>query len=296
MKIAIAILTYNRPEALIPLLASIKKCSVNRIGIFDDAGIQSGIDKIFKLETGQESQELQATYYRDKAFDIYVGTRNLGIAKNTNRALRWFEKCTDCDYLLLCNDDIEFTGNASKEYYEASQKYGIGLFCFNSSGEGTDLTESLEIFTPALEHGADPIGVPKFVKLTRLYGAVLAMPRSTIEQVGYFDARFGKYGEEHVEFTMRCYSHGLSKGLSAVDIYDSKVKMQQVVPSLPSGLVNAENVKAKNMLAEIAAECQTYVPFSLQSNSKVCGNEFDGISTGQLIGYNRVNSWENFDL
>lgn len=72
---------------------------------------------------------------------VFMGSCNLGVAGNSNRALKLFMD-GDCDHLCLCNDDLLVTGDFVKFYAQAHQDLGVEMFCFCVGGNTPLITRT----------------------------------------------------------------------------------------------------------------------------------------------------------
>lgn len=209
---AIAILTYNRFNCLFTVLKSIQKTYTplnpsTRVGIFEDFGYEdhtvSCLNKL-RGSNGTFMPELQAHYGKiadgaNAGIEIFTGSMNVGVAGNSNRAIRWFMEHTDQDHLLLMNDDVLIKGDVASAYRQAHKDLGVELFCF------CDFKEEEYRWASVGHRGY------KIKLLPRKVGMVLSLTRSLIEKIGYFDTTFGPFGEEHNDFTNRArFAGGLN--------------------------------------------------------------------------------------
>jgi len=117
--------------------------------------------------------------------EIFVAEENLGVAAQSNRAIRWFIEDTNCDHLLLCNDDLEFVGPADAVYGKAHKETNIHLFSF------CDFT-SPEYEAKKTVYRGIRLRLPK-----RMTGIMMSITRKLVETIGYYDTSFGKFSEEH---------------------------------------------------------------------------------------------------
>jgi len=283
MKIAIAVLTWNRLPALQQILKGFEAhCSQYRQAVFEDAGTKDDTAQSLLSNAqsvpGFKSQYL-ATYFKIAGgVEVFLGNENLGVAGNSNRALRWFIQETDCDYLCLCNDDLIIKGDFAAFYAEAWTKLKIGLFCYCG-------------FTSKM-YAWDPEHVNGYVikKLGRMTGAMMAMPRELIDRIGFFDMRFGKFGEEHVDFTNRArlagYQQVRNKPQLCLDLKNDLLEHLEV----PSTMVGREKAEAEAVASQgiksidYAAD-GIYRPYRLFTKVRVAGVDGDGISDKVLGGY-----------
>jgi hypothetical protein len=164
--------------------------------VFEDCGQRDGTERFLSQgRIAQPALHLLAEEYlvnpenhgsaQFPAVSMFLGTRNLGVTGNTNRALHWFLTETDADHLCLCNDDLHVDGDFVRLYGKAHQDLEVGFFCFS------DFTDPKYAFTTAQMRGY----TVKF--LSRYTGIMMSMTRELVEKIGYFDTAFGAFGEEH---------------------------------------------------------------------------------------------------
>lgn len=198
MKSAIAILTYNRVGALATVLAGTSQfCSHYPLAVFEDCGQRDRTEKYLLggAEFVGHDDELWADKYQvpnTKAPLLsFMGTTNLGVTGNTNRALRWFMTQTDCDHLCILNDDLHVLGDFPKLYGDAHADLGVELFCFNDF-PGEDYR-----WITTRQRGYE-------VHIFRRYtGIMMSVTRELVDKIGYYDPDFGRFGEEHCDYTNR---------------------------------------------------------------------------------------------
>jgi GT2 family glycosyltransferase len=282
MKIAIAVLTWNRLPALQQILKGLgAHCSQHRQAVFEDAGIRDNTadSLLFCVQSVSEFKpEYRATHVKSMDVDVFLGSENLGVAGNSNRALRWFMQESECDYLCLCNDDLTVKGDFAAFYAEAWTKLKIGLFCYCG-------------FTSKM-YAWDPDHVSGYVikKLGRMTGAMMAMPRELVDRIGYFDMRFGKFGEEHVDFTNRArlagYQQVRNRSQPCLDLKHDLLEHLEV----PSTMVGHEKAEAEAIASQGVKSIDyvadgLYRPYRLFNKIKVAGVDGDGISDKALGGY-----------
>lgn len=213
----IAILTYRRLPVLQEMLKGIQQhCSHYPLAIFEDCGQRDGTSAFLqKGRVRRLRRDLLAEEWIvpvDKHNDYltaeesllgvqpniprhFLGTENLGVAGNSNRAIRHFMEETDCTHLCLCNDDLHVLGDFARHYGNAHEDLNVGMFCYLPYG-GIYSDDSYKGVTVRTRGYA--------VKLTVRYtGIMISITRKLVEKIGYFDARFGKFGEEHCDYTIR---------------------------------------------------------------------------------------------
>lgn len=198
-KSAIAILTYNRLPVLQEELKGIyEHCSQYPLAIFDDLSQRDGTGKWLASawrngKPPMRRDDLMADeYIREDGSRAFLATRNLGVAANSNRAIRWFLDETDADHLVLLNDDLHVTGDFVSWYAQAHTDLNIGMFSF------CDFTHH-----PSYKW-IDVRKMGYIVKICpRMTAIMTSMTRKVVEAIGYYDAQFGKFGQEHCDHMNR---------------------------------------------------------------------------------------------
>ena len=264
MKSAIAILTYRRLHALSTMMSGVQlHCPQYQTAIFEDCGQRDGtVELLTKGRDALARPEMLANEYvysdptREANWGnarVFVGERNLGVTGNSNRALKWFMDQTDCDHLLLCNDDLLVTGDFAKTYASAHTDLEVGMFCF------CDFTKE----SPAIS------GKPESYKWTtyrcrgygvkflpRFTGIMMSVTRELVEKIGYFDPEFGKFGEEHCDYTIRARMAGgircEGQDMNCLDIEHNTLSHQDVETSM-SGVARVHADKEASHVMQRAA-------------------------------------------
>jgi hypothetical protein len=201
MKSAIAIITYNRVHALQEMLRGIDAHFAQYpLAIFDDLSNRDGTEKF--LRTGMSATkprpDLMAEELSEKSGSPrpprkhFLGTHNLGVTGNSNRALKWLMDETDAEHFILCNDDLHVTGDFVQFYGKAHVDLQVGMFCF------CDFTHHPSYQWVDINQRGYRIKL-----CPRMTGIMISMHRKVAEQIGYFDTVFTKFGEEHCDFTNR---------------------------------------------------------------------------------------------
>lgn len=218
MKSFLAVVTYNRLACLKQAISGLKKTDIP-LGIFEDYGHEDGTrDFLQQGGTGELQPHLHAVRNGGLRANTwaFLGTCNAGVAGNSNRAIRWAMD-EGCDHLVLANDDVNLTDGIVQKYAEAHQKTGVGVFC----SEGW-ITEGEQLF---VHNGIE------LKELRCLPGKLVSMTRKAVEAIGYFDTRFGKFGEEYRDFAIRARCSGLirieNKDYHALDVHHGLAKAQQ---------------------------------------------------------------------
>jgi len=193
MTSAVAILTYNRLNALREELSGLRiHCPQYPTAIFEDLGQRDGTRPYLMQNPTKTWPDLMAEEYRlDNQIQAFLGMKNLGVAGNSNRAIKWFMEETTADHLCLLNDDLHVMGDFVQFYAKAHAELGVGMFCF------CDFTAPTYRWVDIKKRGYN-------IKLCpRMTGIMISLTRQVIEKIGYLDVRFGKFGEEHCDFTIR---------------------------------------------------------------------------------------------
>lgn len=236
MRSCIAILTYRRLHALQEMMTGVEEhCPQYRCAIFEDCGQRDATAEVLRRDRKRKrrhdlmADEWQADWSnpgeaRFSHATVFLGARNLGVAGNSNRAIKWFMDETDCDHLLLCNDDLHVTGDFAAVYAKAHKDLGVGLFCF------------CDFDQPGYKWVTQAWRGYQVKMLPRLTGIMMSFTRDVVNTIGYFDTEFQKFGNEHCDYTYRARFGGFVKlqgqDVNGLDIEHSTLKHQEVETSL----------------------------------------------------------------
>lgn len=291
-KSAIAILTYRRLPALKAMLVGLEtNCRDYPTAIFEDCG-QDATGQFLSTGTRRRRDDLMA-YQHD--FSLlrnsvsFVGQRNLGVAGNSNRAIKWFMDETDADHLLLCNDDLYVLGDFAKFYQTAHNDLGTQFFAF------TDFWDSpTHRWVICRSRGY------KVKVFPRMTGIMMSTSRAMIEKVGYFDTRFGKFGEEHCDWTNRIrFLGGIQldgMDMPCLDVEpngDPVLKHQDCPTSVTGEERKREDAISVERMREAAQRYTTqshHRPFTLVWPTHVGGVAEKGIAAADIPNYQTVTS------
>jgi hypothetical protein len=312
MKSAIAILTYRRLHALQEELKGLQQfCSNYPIAVFEDRGERDGTSRfmswnrtpvprpdLMATEMVMPEEVIQAALseeerllgVRPKIPRFFLGEHNLGVAGNSNRAIKWFMDETDADHLCLLNDDLHVLGDFVSFYQRGHVDLGVGMFCFCPSGGVYDHESYKWITVRSRGYGVR--------LMPRLTGIMISLSRKLLEKVGYFDTRFGKFGEEHCDFTYRCRFVGGIKldghDQSCLDLEPPTplLKHQEVETSVTGQERQKANMEASHSMRAASQRYfhePPYQPFRLLNPKWVgtFGNQ-SGIPFGELRGHKLV--------
>jgi len=301
MKAAIAVITYRRLPALKTMLAGLAAhCPQYPTAIFEDCGNTddtAGFLREGRFEATASDDMMAAHYVNDGHYpgniEVFLGTRNLGVAGNSNRAIKWFMDHTKADHLLLCNDDLHVLGDFAAFYGQAHQDLGTKFFAF------TDFWES-----PSHRWVICRCRGYRVKVFPRMTGIMMSTTRGMIEKVGYFDTRFGKFGEEHCDWTNRIrFLGGIQlDGLDqpCLDVEPTNpdgspgkpvLRHQDVPTSVTGEERKREDALSVERMREAAMRYATgshFRPFTLTWPLHVAGLGSSGIKTEDLPGYRMV--------
>lgn len=176
--VGVSVTTYNRSKLLIENLNKIKENSFFDIDLIisDDGSVD---------ETKDLLKDLGGIYW--------ASSENKGVAWNKNRALFFSNEILSNSLTLLMEDDVFPT------------KFGWDIDWVLSSALYGHINFDPPWFGPASE-GMGQWNQP--YKSGYLSGQCSGFTKEVLAYVGYLDSRFGRYGHEHVEHTMRMIRAG----------------------------------------------------------------------------------------
>ena len=204
--LGIALTTFNRRDALLDLIARLERfTSVEYALVVGDDGSTDG------------TVEMLA----DTRIP-HVAGGNRGIAWNKNRGLYHLMNFTEADVLLLLDDDVLPQAYGwEQEWIAAARAFGHVNYVPGHLRHHV-LTGACRAADPGITH---VVG-----------GQCLGFTRAALQQVGYFDPRFGRYGHEHSDLTFRCLRAGFGGVSRAVgtDAYFYVIDSGLTLRDLPS--------------------------------------------------------------
>jgi SAM-dependent methyltransferase len=174
MKLCIGIITFNRLESLKKLVGQVKSLTMTEYDLViaeggaDDDTVQWCLDNGLRVVTGP----------------------NLGVGRSKNMVLYYFLHHTDCDQVILLEDDCRV--------WETGWEQEWMLAC-----KAWDHINWPVCPTQQYEFGANTPGSP--IRTNWFGGHCTITSRAGLEKVGYLDPRFIGYGGEHAEWTWRFY-------------------------------------------------------------------------------------------
>jgi SAM-dependent methyltransferase len=174
MKLCVGVITFNRLESLSKLVSQIKSLTACEFDLVIAEG--GGTDNTVQwcLENGLR---------------VITGP-NLGIARSKNSILYYFLNHTDCDQVVILEDDCRV--------WERGWEQEWMLACKAWEHVNWPLSPTQEY-----EYGCNTPGSP--IRTNWFGGHCTITSRGALEKVGYLDPRFIGYGGEHAEWTWRFY-------------------------------------------------------------------------------------------
>lgn len=183
--IGIGILSCNRLHCIKRLLESIKENSPDNL----------------KVIISDESTNIEVKEYLRsiKWIALLDHNKREGVVTNTNRLML---ALMPYKFKLILNDDVEIKRKGWETFYfDAMDKTGYHHFCYRQHGVyGANKNQET----------ARKVGdfMVKTIN-TKPHGAVLAFDDKAFQTVGYYDAKFPRYGMAHVDWSERVSKSGL---------------------------------------------------------------------------------------
>jgi glycosyltransferase involved in cell wall biosynthesis len=264
-RLGIALTTYNRRHALLDLIGRLERfTSVEYELVVGDDGSSDGTGEMLagtRIPT--------------------VAGRNKGIAWNKNRGLYHLMNFSTADILVLMDDDVlPQSYGWEQEWIAASLAFG-----------------HVNYVPPHLRHhvltgacrAADP-GITHVVG-----GQCLGFTRETLQHVGYFDPRFGRYGHEHSDVTFRCLRAGfggVSRG-PGTEAYFYVIDSGLALRDVPSHS-DAESLERNGrLLMEAGADPIYRLPWRSDGEMAEFLGEFPQVSPARCHGLVTVASFDD---
>jgi hypothetical protein len=130
--------------------------------------------------------------------------------------------------------------------------------------------------------------------LPRMTGIMLSFTRELVDKIGYFDAEFAAFGEEHTDYTIRARLAGgircEGQDMNCLDVEHSLLSYQEV-PTSVSGIARRRaDEEAAQIMQRAAFEYRLrhyYRPFRLNFPAMANGHHGAGLPCRQLeqVGY-----------
>lgn len=286
MKSAVAIITYNRLNALKTTVDGlVKHCGQYPLAIFDDCSMKDDTKNYLRSLLPDAEEELDrdilAKVRKDDKLKIGLGEYNLGVSAQSNRAIKWFMEETDADHLCICNDDIHVLGDFIAFYAQAHADLNIHFWSFcdftSEHFRSTDIRITLE---------NEKVYDVRIIQ--RMTGMMISVTRELINKIGYFDSSF-VFGEEHCDFQNRARYAGAmnlnGQMFMSLDLVHQPKKLlthQKVPSTVSSDDKAAYDEHATAMLTRSMSTLRAgniYRPFEILNIERV----------GQVEGYGGIN-------
>ena len=173
-KVGVGIITCDRPDMYDICIESIDK---------------SWYDELVVVDDGKKDHP---NHNRDGIYIQTTGGEGVGKAKNC--ALKHLMD-EGCDYIILIEDDMKFTGNIFKEYIDAYEQTGIHHFMFAYHGPANKAGVSYGKPVPrkVIDYGDHKIALNQ-----HCVGAVTFYTKESLDAVGLYDEGYTN-AFEHVD-------------------------------------------------------------------------------------------------
>lgn len=172
-EIGIAITTYNRKEMVCALIERIRQITKENyfLVVCDDGSTDGTIEALKQLGV------------------TVIGGINKGIAWNKNRGLFFFSNICKAESIILMDDDV------FPNMFGWAQEWAYGSY---RVGHVNYVPHFYDRSSPRRPMTAMNLGVGHMIG-----GMLLAQNAKALASVGYMDTRFGRYGHEHTDFSLR---------------------------------------------------------------------------------------------
>lgn len=223
LKIGIGVPTYNRAETLPQIIHH----------IFQNTSLPF---KLFISDDG--SQDTTRSVVQKIPHIAYGRFRNRGIAWNKNRILFYLKEIEKCDVIIMIEDDM-FPASFAWEIDWVLAALRLGHVNFAHPHQKADEGGIGVWHDPVISYS--------------LSGQCTAFARDGLSYVGYLDPRFGRYGHEHVEHTLRFIRMGYGgRSLKEKDDHAFYLLRSDLVPiEVPSHGSDHEVAKAAKLFKNI---------------------------------------------
>jgi peptidoglycan/xylan/chitin deacetylase (PgdA/CDA1 family) len=221
MRVGIGVLAYNRP-------GSIERCLDS---LFENLNVRVPVAVHFDL-WNSEMDTLAAKY----PVTGITGTQR-GISYANNRLLSHFQSC---DLVFLVQDDVRFLRPEWLERYCNAIKV-VPYLAFFDPYYQQDRNRPRHYHVNYLERRQLVVrdGIRLWLCHKSPQGAFQAIGRACLEQTGYFDTGFGRYGCEHNDFWLRTCNAGIAPQDHFYDIEQS-TELLKIDWGQPTSLDSAE--------------------------------------------------------
>lgn len=176
---------------------------VNMFNVCFESLSDEWYDELVVVDDGTKEYPLKS---RGAEFIRTAG--GVGVGKAKNAAIQnLLDK--DCDYIILVEDDMKFTGNLFAEYIRAYKTTGIHHFMFAYHGPANKAGISYGKPVPRLVFDYGPFDELRIALNQHCVGAVTFYTRESLEKVGLYDENFTN-AFEHVDHSYQLAKNGFS--------------------------------------------------------------------------------------
>jgi GT2 family glycosyltransferase len=212
----IAVLTFNRKTLLQDLLESLDGITTKIVGakivVFDDCSTDGTVSW---SQVGVEQRK----------FEFFSTPKQLGVARNSNRALRYFLDRRRFSTLFILNDDLLIKDQSVfADYIEAIEKTKYEFFCY---------TDERSPYKPSAEFTCKGVTL---IRRRAGDGCFQVMTRKVVETLGGYDTNFGVYGGEDLDFARRAVAAGFSMDVLDVKSAQGKIVTRQYFENIQCSL------------------------------------------------------------
>jgi hypothetical protein len=200
MKIGIAISTYTENKTELERY-SIIKTSLNSLENIQKLNKEYELYIIIVVDG--EIPEIHNKVLNEFKFNIYRREKNGGVARTKNTSIRLLLE-NNVDIGFLADDDVEYKPGILEKYVETIKQGKIHHMGFcqmhplvhpENEWEKMGYVKQKYNNAEVMKHGGGGVG------------CWLSFTPELIKKIGYFKVMQGKYGYEHINFTLRAIHH-----------------------------------------------------------------------------------------
>ena len=176
---------------------------VNMFNVCFESLSDEWYDELVVVDDGTKEYPLKS-----RGAEFIRTSGGVGVGKAKNVAIQnLLDK--DCDYIILVEDDMKFTGNLFAEYIRAYKTTGIHHFMFAYHGPANKAGISYGKPVPRLVFDYGPFDELRIALNQHCVGAVTFYTRESLEKVGLYDENFTN-AFEHVDHSYQLAKNGFS--------------------------------------------------------------------------------------
>ena len=198
MKVGLAFSTYTNDNTDLKRYTIIKRCFKS----IEDYLKKTKLDIYAVIVVDGSIPDIHKSIIDDlsKNINIYYKLENGGVSKVKNTGIRLILE-NNCEIGFLLDDDVLIKENCFEEYIDKIIKCNIPHMCYCQIPELVHPKRDLIKMNikeidyngeKLLKHGGEGVG------------CLLTFTKDLIDKIGYFRVMDGKYGYEHINFTLRC--------------------------------------------------------------------------------------------